>query len=152
MKTYEERLNECKRDTIELSNLCRDIVKKLKNSKCYTEKTEIGILVPYYDKMDKLNSEIYELKFDMTPNVGSIVYINELKIIGVIIEVSPLSEIEENNDNHFLDITYKVSYYDKFQREVYRAWFKDEDFKTVIYDSLSLDDMILVNKLSKKKN
>jgi hypothetical protein len=150
MKTYEERLNECKKYTNELSGLCRDIIKRLKNNKCYTEKTEIGILVPYYDKMDRLNSEIYEIKFDMTPNVNSIVYISELKVIGIIIEVSPLNDIDEINDNQYLDITYKVSFYERDGKTIVRNWFRDDEFKTIIYDSLSIDDMIIVTTLKKK--
>lgn len=149
MKKYEERLKECKKETDVLSGLCRDIIKRLRNSKCYHEKAEIGILVPYYDKMDRLNSEIYELKFDMTPNVGSVVYIKELSVIGLIREISPINELDDNKDNQYLNITYKVVYYGTDSNVVSRYWFNDDEIDTVIYDSLSLEEMVKIDKLSR---
>lgn len=149
MKKYEERLRECKKETDILSGLCREVVRKLKNNKCYHEKAEIGILVPYYDRMDRLNSEIYELKFDMTPNVGSVVLIKELNVIGLIREISPINEADDHKDNQYLNITYKVVYYDKNGNNINRYWFNDEEIDTVIYDSLSLEDMVKIDKLSR---
>ena len=152
MKKYRERLEECKKESFEISSLCRDVVKKLKGSKCYTDKSEIAILVPYYDKIDRLNSEIYELKFDMTPNIGSIILLKENNRLGVIIDVSPLDHLDDYKDNQYLDIRYRILYFiDDSCKEYDKVWYYEYEFDTVIYDTLSMDNMILIGKLNRYK-
>ena len=152
MKKYKERLEECKKQSNDISLLCRDVVRRLKGINSYTEKSEVGILTAYYDRMDRLNSEIYELKLDMVPNVGSIVQIKKNYKLGVVAEVSLLDETEDYKSNQYLDIKYRVIFFnDSTCKEYTVEWFNDIDFDTIMFDTLSLDHMVIVSKLNKLK-